>query len=439
MLLTLDESNNYSPLTMRSLSRMEFLWTVVYRVAGCGWAILIAACCLTSLQADEARAGAQRVVLLKNDRCLTGVVRHLGETVVIEIDSDARVSKPASEVLTIADDMQGIYQYKVSRYARLGPGEHIRLARWCLSVGLHAEAANHFLAVNKEAGDHPVVKQLGIELREHLLADADFRQYLGLTPLTTLAAESTPVQLVSSTSGQADVRPVIPAVVASFTEHVQPILLNRCSQSGCHGLSATNSLRLLQPLGSARARISEQNCRSVLPFVEVDDSNMSQLQRYAVTAHGTQKIPALSAQEARLIDVLQSWTTFARNPVMAAVNTTPAGSPGAVARAVYHGQVSPQAAGSAVTPAAVKPHGVPPRTGPVAGPSESELDALDDEVRRALGEPPRIPKGTAPDLERNVPNRPPASPEKAASMFTPAKDPFDPAEFNRRVGAKTGP
>jgi hypothetical protein len=292
------------------------------------------------------------------------------------------------------------------------------------------------LSVNKEAGDHAVVKQLGIELREHLLADEDFRKYLGLTPL--VSEEAPQIQLVS-TAGQADLRPIVPAVTASFTEHVQPILLNRCSQSGCHGLSATNGLRLLQPLGSARARISEQNCRSVLPFVEVDASNMSQLQRYAVTAHGTQKTPAVTAQEVRLIEVLQSWSTFARNPVMAAVNTAPANSASAVARAVYQGTVAPRVdGGGVVTAGAIRPSGPAPAPGAAGGPTESEWDALDDEVRRLLGEPPRIPRGSTPDLQRSAPKRLPAMPDKAASMTAPATDPFDPAEFNRRVEAKTG-
>ncbi|MCC6508408.1 MAG: hypothetical protein IT423_04830 [Pirellulaceae bacterium] len=371
-----------------------------------------------------------RVALLRNDRCLTGIIRQLGDSVVIEIASDARISKPASEVVFIADDMQGIYQYKLSRYPRLGPGENIRLARWTLANGLHEQASRHFLAVHREAGENPLVKQLGIELREQLLKDTEFRQYLGLPPIVTPSAAATQNVRTVSTDGEPAVTPIIPAVLTSFADHLQPILLKRCSQSGCHGLNATNKLKFVQPLGSARARISEQNCRAVLKFVEVDDSGVSVLMKYALAAHGLQKTPAIPAQDSKLVEVLQSWTTFARNPVMAAVDQAPVLPAGSAARnvaspAVYTAEVrgssnaanlkgpqalsplSPGAMQLPVQPAVTPASSTSPGSLSTPGPSKRELDELDDQVRRALGEPPR----------------------------SPSADPFDPAEFNRRRAA----
>lgn len=358
------------------------------------------------------------VVLLKNDRCLTGQVRQLGDQVVIEIDSNARISRAASDVQFIADDLEGIYQYKLARFSHLGPGENIRLARWCLATGLHEHAAKHFLAVNREAGSNPSVKQLGIELREQLLKDDAFRSYLGLAPLATPGRQGPVVQTASTASAAGQTPPIIPAVITSFAEHVQPILLKRCSQSGCHGLSATNRLKFIQPIGTARARISEQNCRSALQFVEVDSSSMSVLLRYAVVAHGIQKTPSITAQEPKLVEVLQSWTTFARNPVMAAVGVAPSGTQAAATPAVYTGRpakaVTTSDALTPLAPGAVQLRTVPQAPGPANGaPTISELDELDDQVRRALGEPPRQ-----------------ASPSVGV-------DPFDPAEFNRRAADKS--
>ena len=362
-----------------------------------------------------------RVVLLKNDRCLTGRVRQLGDQVFIEIDSSARIAKPASDVVFIADSMEAIYRYKVKSYARLGPGENIRLARWAMANGLLAQASQHFLAVERDVGSgEPVVKQLGIELREHLLKDEAIRAYVGLPSLaesTTKAAPPAEVRPASSVHGE-PAQPILPAVLSSYADSVQPILLKRCSQSGCHGLSSTNQLKFVQPVGNSRARISEQNCRSVLQFVNIDSSNMSTLVRYAVVAHGLQKTAAISSQETKLIEALQSWTTFARNPVMAAVEQSPvtsgatAPAAGATTPAVYNGQAKTRATPESlkpVAPGAAQLRPVPqanqstiiPGTGPI---TRRELDELDDEVRRAMGEPPR----------------------------NQTVDPFDPAEFNRQ-------
>lgn len=359
-----------------------------------------------------------RVVLLKNDRCLTGRVRQLGDQVVIEIDSSARIAKPASDVLFIADNMEAIYRYKVKSYARLGPGENIRLARWSMANGLLAQASQHFLALERDVGsDEPVVKQLGIELREHLLKDEAIRAYVGLPSLAESTASTTPPVEVrpASTDRGEPAQPILPAVLSSYADSVQPILLKRCSQSGCHGLSSTNHLKFVQPVGNSRARISEQNCRSVLQFVNIDSSNMSTLVRYAVVAHGLQKSAAISSQETKLIEALQSWTTFARNPIMAAVDQSPvapgASTPthGGTSPAVYNGQaktipeslkpVAPGAAQLRPVPQTVQPT-IIPGTGPV---TRREMDELDDQVRKVLGEPPR----------------------------NQAVDPFDPAEFNR--------
>ncbi len=362
-----------------------------------------------------------RVVLLKNDRCLIGRVRQLGDQVVIEIDNSARIAQPASEVVFIGDDLESVYRYKVSRYPRLGPGEHIRLARWSMANGLLQQASQHFLAVQRDVGpDEPVVKQLGIELREQLLKDDAIRRYVGLPSLAEAEAKQAASDEIkpASASNSEPAQPILPAVLSSYADNVQPILLKRCSQSGCHGLSSTNRLKFVQPIGNARARISEQNCRSVLQFVNIDSSNMSTLVRYAVVAHGLQKSAPISSQETKLVEMLQSWSTFARNPVVAAVEqspTMPGGNaavlPGSTAPAVYNSQPKSAVPDSLkpVAPGASRLRTVPqsgqstiiPGTGPV---TSRELDELDEQVRKALGEPP----------------------------LGQAADPFDPAEFNRR-------
>lgn len=479
---------------------------ILPRIRSCWFALPLIVAALLSLTSMHLQAldpplavtGAERtrVVLLKNDRCLTGLVRQLGDQVMIEIDESARVSKAASDIQFIADDLEGIYQHKLARYAHLGPGENIRLARWCLAVGLNEHAAQHFLAVHREAGENPLVKQLGVELRDQLLSDESFRLYLGLEPLRHASGGGLASSVHTASSVATDnLMPIAPTVVTVFTDQVQPILLNRCSQSGCHGLSATNRLKIIAPIGTARARISEQNCRSALQFVAVDDSNMSVLLRYALGAHGIQKTASITTQEPRLMETLQSWTTFARNPVVAAVDqhdTSPGTAPavysdparsGVPASGLPSNRLSPLGPGALELRKVPRPpkFGVQPDYGQ---PQKSELDELDEQVRRAMGERPRdsaasesgtpatVPlpdltssaisspalttgAATIPAAPRGLPSGQagsrssvtPASPVRPGSTVRgvaspagmPVSDPFDPAEFNRAVAARAQP
>lgn len=418
---------------MRSLSELQICWTRILINVSL-WLALVCPAARAEDEFDAYRGVQTRVVLLRNDRCLTGLVRQLGDQVVIEFDSNSRVSKATSEVLHIANDMEGIYQYKLSKFSQLGVGENMRMARWCLSVGLNEHAAKHFQAVNKTVPDHPLVKQLGVELRDQLLRDPEFREYLGLAKLPAANKQVTAVA-AASTDRDVATNPILPAVMSTFAEHVQPILVNRCSQSGCHGFSSSNRFKIIQPLGSSRARITEQNCRSALEFVQVDESKMSTLLRYAIAAHGVQKSPSIQSQEKQLIDYLQSWTTFARNPVMAAVDSS-AMRDGSQTQAAYHTEgprnQNASASGGGPIPlgpnaSALRPVPRQPKFGIQGGvqPATGELDALDDQVRRALGEPPR---------DRTKTDVLPSS-----SGSSSPKDPFDPALFNQRAGNKKVP
>lgn len=458
MLLTPKCGKSYLPRTMRSLTRCTNHWRAI--VIGLTLGLVLPCSVLLSddlLFSDTAPSS--QVVLLKNNRCLTGSVRRVGDQVLIELSDNAKVTKPATEVEFVGSSLEEVYRYKVGKFTRLGLGEHFQLTRWCLSVGLNEYAAEHYLEVSKQAGEHPSVKQLGIELRERLLQDEKFRTYLGL-PATVAkdVAKETKVQPVST--HQATALVVHPLVISQFSERVQPILLNRCSQSGCHGMNATNQLKLLSPVGSAYARVSEQNCRSALAFLDVDESQLSVLVRKALTAHGTQKAPGVTAQELKLVEQLQMWAQFARSPVVSAggsYNVSAQGS--STVPAVYASPSDPKSRTSEsglepVASGAAQLRQVP-RQGASASdfaipsgerpPLASELDALDAEVRRVLGEPPYDSnRAVAPQQSggsknpaapvsgpgrSSVPNSlaPKATAEKTKS------DPFDPAEFNRQV------
>lgn len=400
----------------------------------CQWTRLV--CPVVVLLLNYAIAGGQeigqRVVLLKEtDRVLSGRVLQRAGFYEVEIGPNSRVSIPTEKVAQVADSLKDLYQTKRAGISPTSIGDHFQLTRWCLLNGLLPQAAEHYAIVARGNANHPRVKQLGVELEEQMLQDQGFRDYLGLEPLpqpgvdTGVAAEtkSAPKDPSVVTASTFEARSALhPEIARHFATRVEPILLNRCSQAACHGVQGTSSLRLLEPYGRTHAQTAAENLTSVLKQVPSDPNQIAPLLHFATSAHGTQRTPAIEVSDAKLIQELQDWIGFVRNPVVSAVGTAgnsygnpglkPVGPGGASLRRV------PQAASSGNSAIAAK-SGQPtdrqeipfPATGFPVGvqpPSLDELDVLDAQLQEILGE---------------------ARTGGAAG----AEDPFDPAEFNRKA------
>ncbi len=347
----------------------------------------------------------QAVLLKKTDRILIGTVRLNGNYYEIEIADQSRVSIPRDQVDFVGATATEVYQYKCKNIARWLTGDHFKIARWCLQNNLLPQAVEHYVIVEKAAPNYPLVKQLGVEIEQKILSDVKFRTFAGLGPLTSATANTTRVTVEAkptATKASATSEAITnPQVAMYFVDRVQPILINRCSQSACHGPSSSNSLRIIEPIGNAHARFSSENLKSVLNFVNQDASGTPKLLSYATKPHGLQREPGITLTESHLINELKNWIRFSANPIVPAVATMPAPL-----------QANPPSKLTAIAPG-TSPLRAVPQTGPqvdfpsgTARPSMSEIDALETQLNQLL---------------------PKAQPEGAN-----AKDPFDPAEFNRQ-------
>ena len=366
----------------------------------------------------------QAVLLKKTDRILVGSVRLNGSYYEIDIADQSRVSIPRDQVEFIGANEAEVYQYKCRSISRWMPGDHFKMARWCLQNKLIVQAIEHYSVVEKAAPDYPLVKQLGVELEQKILGDEKFRVFAGLAPLAEAKSVSTQIAASGSTStdparanAQASSTTMVtdhPQIAVYFNDRVQPILMNRCSQSACHGVASKNELRILEPVGTAYSRVSSENLRSTLTQLTRDASGTPKLLSFATKPHGLQRQPAIALTETKLIEELKNWIQFSENPIVPAVATTGAETSPAVTNGVAVNAVT-----SKLNP--IPPGSSPLRAVPqneVAGrpkvefpngtqqPSMSEIDALEAQLDQILGK------------------------EKPGNSA--AKDPFDPAEFNRQ-------
>lgn len=367
-------------------------------------------------------------LLLKNDRVLAGRVELRGEFYAVTIADQSRVSIPVDQVAHVGRDREELYQFKAKSITRWRVGDHFHFTRWCLLNDLLDQAAEHYLYVAKEAAGHPRVEQLAKELKKKLLEQPDFRAHLGLAPLEE--STKTPNRWAGSNSQEAEVvsasdarslaeTAMHPQIAARFSQRIQPILMNRCSQAACHGAQSQNGLRLIEPYAQAYAKISSDNLRSVLGQVSTNDQEMSALIKYATTVHGIQRQPAISITETNLLSELGDWIRLVQNPVVPAVATSPEEQPNQAiqaARAREFVPFTPAIKLVPVSPGASPLRQVPKSNGFPAGdlPTEAEIDALDRQLKRLLGEP-----------------------ESSSIRPQQSLDPFDPAEFNRQSPSAT--
>lgn len=126
------------------------------------------------------------VALLGNERCLEGRIELVGDRYVVRKTEGNQVSIPREQVQFVGQSKSEVYQFK-KRYltSKSRPGDHYKLARWCLSVNMLAEAGEHYLSLAKThpPTNNPTVKRLGVEIKDAMLQQSDFRRYLGMAPV----------------------------------------------------------------------------------------------------------------------------------------------------------------------------------------------------------------------------------------------------------------
>ncbi len=415
----------FSP-NRQATTRSAWLRTPLGLLACCGWLTF----CIAG-QVARGQGTQSGGVLLKNDRVLLGQVQPQGDVFIVRIADQSNISLAKDQVVFVGRDLEDIYQFKLRSIANWNVGDHFKLTRWCMVNDMLDKAAHHYQEVAKQAGSHPRVQQLAIELKTRMLEVAEFREFLGLQPLRqpTSGGQLAQPNAPQSQSTQPDVKLASgsfhaaqhPHVVSRFNERIQPILLNRCSQAACHGGQSSNSLKLIEPYSKTFSQNSSDNLAQVLAQVASDPETLSPLLDFATRAHGIQRHAGIAVTETELITELREWIRMVQNPVVTAVGTSsqlsPATTPAVANQPLAGARRAAVDALQPVSPGAASLKQVP-RGGAEPLVSDSEIEALEAQLDAILGPAARTPATTAP------PN---------ASL-----DPFDPAEFNRRSQQTSG-
>ncbi len=95
----------------------------------------------------RSRGVAMVTVLLKNGNVFSGEVIPQGKTVLIKLDDTGEVTLSSRDVVTVSENVLGLYQFQVNKTTRWDAGEHFHLAKWCIRQGLIEQSKHHYTSL----------------------------------------------------------------------------------------------------------------------------------------------------------------------------------------------------------------------------------------------------------------------------------------------------
>jgi len=194
---------------------------------------------------------------------------------------------PVQSVEFVGKSRMDVYQHKRRGVDPANYNALAELAEWCLGNGFLEEGIAEYQRAGQAAPNAVlagIVQQRLETLRQMGTADA----VQGLpTPQT-----ETPAGL--SVSRQA---------FDNFVRRIQPILVNRCLSTDCHGTHSNQQFKLGTPQESMGST-SRRNLQAVLPYIDRDDPMDSPILLALIIPHGGAKA-ALNVESSQYVQTAQ--------------------------------------------------------------------------------------------------------------------------------------
>jgi len=346
---------------------------------------------------DQALFGPQGeplVLLLRSGAVLQGTVAKVGDGYRVTFPG-GEIKVKAADVQSVCRSIDEVYQRRRALMRLDSAPEHLEMAQWCLRSGLAGAARAELSEAIALDPSHPMIPLLQRRLD------------LASEPLKSAPVPGAAARLGPSTD-ELDrmIRSMPPGTVASFSRTIQPILVNHCSASGCHGPGATKGFQLtrLPPGGTPSPRLTQRNLYAAIQHVDWANPGSSPLARVPASPHGTAR-SAVFATRRQYEQVLDWCYDVARAP-----------SP--VVPASHEESVE----GRVEKPVAVKRQDGVRR--PSSRPGRAEKPSVPARAVGAGQPAERSREGTGTGTG--------AAPRRGANAAAGASDPFDPEIFNFR-------
>ncbi len=349
------------------------------------------------------------VVLLHNGGVFEGAVERSAEAISVE-GQGSLIRLRSADVAYVADSLLAAYEWKRGQMGQGGLTaiDHLELADWAIENRLWEQAARELLDARQLV---PQSGRLGLlERRLDEVMRLEAQDAIAETDASTGPSEAPGGPLAEALADDPD-RPKLPdGALEQFTRRIQPVLLNSCAATGCHGAEPAGGFALdVAPLrGYGDARSTERNLFASLRLIDVHRPLDSTLLTTARGPHAGVS-PISGPRRDEMLERIAIWVGS-----IASYNAppTPTESP-AVTPATAALLPSPPASAAAALP--TPPAAAQPTSAatPAAANEASEEPDWEAIVAAAEAKPPELKHGA--QLKRVGP-----------------RDEFDPAVFNTR-------
>ncbi len=271
------------------------------------WQIVTPWQIVSAADGNSERASTQQVLVLITGRVIDGRITPRPDGYDVQLDA-GRLFVSSDRVRFQAADLPEAYRKLRASLPELTPNRHVELARWCQANNLHEEARRELLDALAMDPNRMEAKRLLLEVLRQQQEDSGVAM--------TTAADSVGGSLTIMQSALSPVEQPIQsrslgglskANAREFVDHVQPLIVNKCSGGGCHmathsGFAVFSTRRGTTPL------ISERNLASVLNHVDFSNPQQSRLLIAGTESHGGSNSPVFRGRTGNAqLQVLLNW------------------------------------------------------------------------------------------------------------------------------------
>jgi len=349
------------------------------------------------------------VLLLRNGEVFQGRISLSGDQYHVALPG-GEIRIRSSEVELCAANLREAYLRKRTAIQQGDVRDHVRLAGWCERHGLADCAARELTDAKAADATHPMIPLL--ERRLGFLTQRPPPKDVSSEPVKEAPSAEELDHLVQG---------MPPASVETFIQTIQPLLVNNCTATGCHGLQSDNGFQLfrIRPGQPPSRRVTQRNLHAALQFINRSDPAASPLLTAATRPHGTVRAAIFTdhhtVQCEQMVDWVHEVSSWEKWPVPGTGENRTASPASATTPA------RPLPSSTGVKQTALRGFDLPDSGNPVSETANREPPSNDPPADAR-------PDNSFSHVKRGQPLR----------QFAPI-DPFDPAIFNRRFHPQKNP
>ncbi|WP_437228038.1 hypothetical protein SH661x_000688 [Planctomicrobium sp. SH661] len=345
--------------------------------------------------------GSTGVAVLNDGRVFQGTVQEVPGGYRIQYPGGSSIL-PFDQISVTSVNLVGAYEAFRENIKTPSADAHLRLAEWCLANGLYAQADMEIQSALKleplRTDAKVLLRQVDLILRPEAVAAKPTapaapasRAAISVAAFTS-PAERTAVGLSRDTQ-------------LEFMRKVQPLLINKCGNAGCHGQNVENQLRLKNARHDSPGlrAASEKNLAMLMSLIDTEHPERSPLLLEPLRSSDHHKNLFFGARQEAQFEILDRWVK----------------------------QVASERSQSAPV-AGTKSKVTPPETGLAQHPPIQQAAAFQIVPEKTPAQFPAIGQGKPLNSSTN-PGAAPATDPEFLNQIRQAQRPdqFDPGEFNR--------